>query len=65
VATTAEELDREMHRPSLIMMPGRELAASGYVHDRLPVGALRDSHSDAWVVGLPDRLDAVQATLHE
>ncbi len=63
MATTAEELDREMHRPSLIMMPDRKLAASGYVHDRLP--ALRDSHSDAWVVGLPDRLDAVQATPHE
>ena len=47
-----------MHRPSL-MMPDRELAASGYVHDRLLAGA------DAWVAESLDTLDAVQATLHE
>ena len=43
----AEELDHVKGRPSLIMMPERELAASRYVHKPLPAGALCDCDSDA------------------
>ena len=49
----------EAHCPSLITMPDRELAASGYVHDRLLAGA------DAWVAESLGTLKAVQAATHE
>jgi hypothetical protein len=52
----AEDLDSEKARPSLIMMPDREFAASSYVHKRLSADALRDSHSDAWVAELQRQL---------
>ena len=48
----AEELDRGKDRPSLIMTPERELAASSCVHKPLPAGALCNCHSDAWVAEL-------------
>lgn len=42
----------ENNRPSLIMAPGREFAASSYVHSQLSPDAPRDSHSDVWVAEL-------------
>jgi hypothetical protein len=39
-------------RPSLIMTPDREFAASSYVHEQLRPSVLRDAHSDAWVADL-------------
>jgi hypothetical protein len=41
--------DENKNRPSLIIAPDREFAASSYVHQRLSAYAPRDSHSDAWV----------------
>lgn len=42
----------ENNRPSLIMAPGREFAASSYVHSQLSPDVPRDSHSDVWVAEL-------------
>jgi hypothetical protein len=40
------------NRPSLIMTPDREFAASSYVHEQLRSSVPRDAHSDAWVADL-------------
>src|SRR5260370_14827376 len=39
-------------RPSLIMTPDREFAASSFVHEQLRSSVPRDAHSDAWVADL-------------
>jgi hypothetical protein len=44
------------NRPSLIVTPDREFAASSYVHDQLRPNVPRDAHSDAWVADLQRRL---------
>jgi hypothetical protein len=40
------------HRPSVIMTPDREFAASSYGHEQLQPSVPRDVHSDAWVADL-------------
>jgi hypothetical protein len=50
-ATGKPSTDAES-RPSLIMTPDREFAASSYVHEPLRSDAPRDVHSDAWVADL-------------
>jgi hypothetical protein len=39
-------------RPSLIMMPDREFAASSYAHEQLRPSVPRDAHSEVWVADL-------------
>ena len=48
----------ENDRPSLIMAPDREFAASSYVHKPLAADAPRDSHSDVWVAQLLHQIGA-------
>lgn len=50
--STLQQSVDENDRPSLIMAPDREFAASSYVHSQLSPDAPRDSHSDAWVAEL-------------
>lgn len=49
---TAQLSGESSNRPSLIMTPDREFAASSYVHEQLRPDIPRDVHSDAWVAGL-------------
>jgi hypothetical protein len=46
------------NRPSLIMTPDREFAASSYVHEQLRPSVPRDAHSDAWVADLQRQISS-------
>jgi hypothetical protein len=50
--TTAQLSKDSRNRPSLIITPDREFAASSYVHAQLRPTVPRDAHSDAWLADL-------------
>jgi hypothetical protein len=50
--TTAQLSKDSRNRPSLIITPDREFAASSYVHEQLRPTVPRDARSDAWLADL-------------